>query len=67
MFSKLKASTIALAVFAPGTLNFTTSAKAQPYGPGQGGFGNMMGEGWGMGWGMWDSDGLACLQSACLS
>ena len=53
MFSRLKASTIALATFAPGTLSFTTNAKAQPYGPGQGGSGNMMGEGWGMGWGMW--------------
>lgn len=53
MFSKLKASICALAVIAPATLRFTTSAKAQPYGPGQGGSGNMMGEGWGMGWGMW--------------
>ena len=51
MFSKLKASICALAVFATATL--TTSAKAQPYGPGQGGSGNMMDEGWGMGWGMW--------------
>ena len=53
MFSKLKASTCALVMFASATLSFTTIANAQQYGPGQGSSGNMMGEGWGMGWGMW--------------
>ena len=53
MFSKLNASTRALSMFVLANLSFTASVKAQPYGPGQGGSGNMMGEGWGMGWGMW--------------
>ena len=53
MFSRLNASTCVISVIALANLIFTASAKAQPYGPGQGGSGNMMGEGWGMGWGMW--------------
>jgi hypothetical protein len=50
MFSKLNVSTRALSMFVLANLSFTASVKAQPYGPGQGGSGNMMGEGWGM-WG----------------
>ncbi len=53
MFSKHKASIYALAMFFVANLSFIASVKAQPYGPGQGGSGTMMGEGWGMGWGMW--------------
>ena len=53
MFSKFKASICLLSVSALANLSFTASVKAQPYGPGQGGSGSMMGEGWGMGWGMW--------------
>jgi hypothetical protein len=53
MFSKLSASTCVLSMFVLVNLIFTASVKAQTYGPGQGGSGNMMGEGWGMGWGMW--------------
>jgi len=41
-----------LAVFALASFGLTTTAKAQPSVPGQGGSGNMMDGGWGMGWGM---------------
>jgi hypothetical protein len=49
-----------LAVFALETLSLATVAEAQPYGPGPGGSGNIMGEGWG--WvGEWvGSERLAC-------
>jgi hypothetical protein len=53
MLAKFNVSTRALSMFVLANLSFTTIAEAQPYGPGQGGSGNMMGEGWGMGWGMW--------------
>ena len=59
MSSKHNPIFCALAVFTLATLALTTVAEAQPSGPGQGGSGNMMGEGWG--WvGEWaGSDGLA--------
>ena len=53
MFSQLKLLAFALVMFTSAIFGFITYVKAQPNSPGQGGFGNMMGEGWGMGWGMW--------------
>jgi uncharacterized membrane protein len=52
MSSKHNAISRGLAVLALASLSPLSVAEAQPYGPGQGGSGNMMGGGWGMGWGM---------------
>ena len=52
MSSKHNPASRVLVVFALASLSLKSIAEAQPYGPGQGGSGNMMGGGWGMGWGM---------------
>lgn len=64
MSSKYTTASRLLAVFALVTLNLTTVAETQPYGPGQGG--GMMGGGWGwgMGYGMGGFGGIGVLMLA---
>ena len=52
MSSKHNPTSRILAVFALASSSLLSVAEAQPYGPGQGDSGYMMGGGWGMGWGM---------------
>ena len=54
MSSKHNPTSRLLAVFTLASFSLTSVAEAQPYSPGPGGSGNMMGDRWGleMGWGM---------------
>src|SRR5450830_100839 len=59
MSSKHNPTSRVLAVFALASSSLTSVAEAQPYAPGQGGSGNMMGGGWG--WGMGGFGGVGIL------
>ncbi len=65
MSSKHNPTSRVLTVFALASSGLTSVAQAQPYGPSQGGSGNMMGGGWGMGWGM-DGFGWVGVLVICL-